>query len=573
MIQSLTIRNIVLIEELTIRFQPGMQALSGETGAGKSIVVDAVNLILGGRADRSLIRTGEDKASVEAIFDATGNPEAQAVLRREGIDAEDGLVLYREMTASGKNVCRVCGVMVSAGLLRELGTLLMDIHGQHEHQFLMDEEMQLRFLDRMGSAEHRTLMRKTEEACEAFLGVHRQYARMKRENDQKQRRLQELEADLKELHQARLKPGEEETLQQEGARLRNAEKIVSALRGAREALSYGENEASSLEKIKAAAGTLGSLGKYGETMKSLASRCENAYYELEEVAFEISAAMDSFDHDPGKLEKTEERLDLIRRLERKYGATLDEVISEQQKMEAEYEQLCSLEDRLAETAAEHKRLLAVYRGAARELSESRKAVARRFEQDMMAQLKDLGMEKTVFSVAFSEPEGERKPMPRPMGDDQTSFLISPNPGEPLKPLARIASGGELSRMMLALKALEAEGSGVDCMVFDEIDTGISGRMAQVVAEKMHAIARKRQVICVTHLPQIAAAADYEFLVEKSVENGRTRTRVTLLDREGRIQEVARMISGAEGSGSEAKAYARKMLEAGETVAAARHESE
>ena len=550
-----------------------MQALSGETGAGKSIVVDAVNLILGGRADRSLIRTGEDKASVEAIFDATGNPEAQAVLRREGIDAEDGLVLYREMTASGKNVCRVCGVMVSAGLLRELGTLLMDIHGQHEHQFLMDEEMQLRFLDRMGSAEHRTLMRKTEEACEAFLGVHRQYARMKRENDQKQRRLQELEADLKELHQARLKPGEEETLQQEGARLRNAEKIVSALRGAREALSYGENEASSLEKIKAAAGTLGSLGKYGETMKSLASRCENAYYELEEVAFEISAAMDSFDHDPGKLEKTEERLDLIRRLERKYGATLDEVISEQQKMEAEYEQLCSLEDRLAETAAEHKRLLAVYRGAARELSESRKAVARRFEQDMMAQLKDLGMEKTVFSVAFSEPEGERKPMPRPMGDDQTSFLISPNPGEPLKPLARIASGGELSRMMLALKALEAEGSGVDCMVFDEIDTGISGRMAQVVAEKMHAIARKRQVICVTHLPQIAAAADYEFLVEKSVENGRTRTRVTLLDREGRIQEVARMISGAEGSGSEAKAYARKMLEAGETVAAARHESE
>ncbi|MBQ8072663.1 MAG: DNA repair protein RecN [Clostridia bacterium] len=573
MIQSLTIRNIVLIEELTIRFQPGMQALSGETGAGKSIVVDAVNLILGGRADRSLIRTGEDKASVEAIFDATGNPEAQAVLRREGIDAEDGLVLYREMTASGKNVCRVCGVMVSAGLLRELGTLLMDIHGQHEHQFLMDEEMQLRFLDRMGSAEHRTLMRKTEEACEAFLGVHRQYARMKRENDQKQRRLQELEADLKELHQARLKPGEEETLQQEGARLRNAEKIVSALRGAREALSYGENEASSLEKIKAAAGTLGSLGKYGETMKSLASRCENAYYELEEVAFEISAAMDSFDHDPGKLEKTEERLDLIRRLERKYGATLDEVISEQQKMEAEYEQLCSLEDRLAETAAEHKRLLAAYRGAARELSESRKAVARRFEQDMMAQLKDLGMEKTVFSVAFSEPEGERKPMPRPMGDDQTSFLISPNPGEPLKPLARIASGGELSRMMLALKALEAEGSGVDCMVFDEIDTGISGRMAQVVAEKMHAIARKRQVICVTHLPQIAAAADYEFLVEKSVENGRTRTRVTLLDREGRIQEVARMISGAEGSGSEAKAYARKMLEAGETVAAARHESE
>ena len=562
MIQSLTIRNIVLIENLTIRFQQGMQVLSGETGAGKSIVVDAVNLILGGRADRGLIRTGCDKASVEAVFDVPGNREIADILERESIDYDGGtVVLYREISASGRNVCRVCGVVVQAGLLRELGAKLMDVHGQHEHQFLMDPDMQLRFLDRTGDGDHRAAMDRTADACEAFLRVHRAYARMRKENDQKQRRLGELEAALRELHAAKLKPGEAETLQAEALRLRNAEKILSALRGARDGLSGGEDGTGGLERIRAAAAALRSLETYDDRMKSLADRCESAYYELQEAAYEIAALTESFDQDPGRLVRTEERLDLIRRLERKYGSASGDILSEQKKMEAEYEELCSLEDRLAETAAEHKRLLAVYRAEARNLRESRRKLASVFEAGITAQLKDLGMEKTVFSVAFAEPEGERKPMPRPEGDDQIEFLISPNPGEPLKPLARTASGGELSRIMLALKAVEAGDSGVDCMVFDEIDTGISGRMAQTVAEKMSAIARSRQVICVTHLPQIAAAADYQFLVVKSVSEGRTRTGVSMLDRQGRIREVARMISGADGVGEDAVSYAEKMIEA------------
>ena len=235
-------------------------------------------------------------------------------------------------------------------------------------------------------------------------------------------------------------------------------------------------------------------------------------------------------------------------------------------MEEEFKHLCSLEDQVEETGQKHKQTLMIYRAAARTLSESRKRIAADFEKRMQEQLRDLGMEKTVFAVNFAEPrEGERKPMPRPVGDDQVSFLISPNPGEPLKPLAKIASGGELSRLMLAMKALEAEGSGVESMVFDEIDTGISGRMAQVVAEKMGTIAGSRQVICVTHLPQIAAAADDQFLVSKDVTEGRTHTQVEKLDREGRIREVARMISGAEGSGTDAEAYARSMIEAGEKM--------
>ena len=585
MILRLTIRNIVLIEELTIRFHRGMQVLSGETGAGKSIVVDAVNLVLGGRADRTLIRSGSGKASVEAAFSTGENPEVRKILEREGIEAPEGeVVLYREITESGKNLCRLCGVMVPLGLIREIGSRLMDIHGQHEHQFLMDPEMHMRFLDRTGDGAHMEKMEKTAEACAAFLEVHRRYARMKKDNERKARRMEELEAALGELHGAKLKAGEEETLTAEAQKLRNREKIAGALRSARGALSYGENESGCLEKIREAVNALKALAGIEKKVQLISPsviepiqtlKCqylgnhnprlhsEGAYYELEEAAFEISRKLDSLEQDPGRLERTEERLDLIRKLERKYGESVEGVLEKQAQLEREYTELCGLEDSLAETGRLHKRLLADYRTAARALGDSRRALAKVFEARMQEQLKDLGMEKTVFAAAFHEPEeGEKKPMPRPEGDDRMEFMISPNPGEPLKPLAKIASGGELSRIMLAMKALEAEGSGVDCMVFDEIDTGISGRMAQAVAEKMRAIGRSRQVICVSHLPQIAAAADEQYLVRKETRaDGRTHTEVIHLDLEGRVREVARMVSGAEGSAAEAETYARKMIAA------------
>ena len=561
MIQSLTIRNFILIEELTIDFHPGMQVMTGETGAGKSIVVDAVSLVLGGRADRSMIRSGMNKASVEAVFDIPRDRQVAAILQRESIEYDGSTVtLYREIYSGGKNLCRVCGVAVSVSLLKEISRYLMDIHGQHEHQFLMNPEMHLSFLDRMGNLQHKQQTDKTAEACEKFLSIHRRYVRMKKETEQRQIRMEELEKTLKILHAARLKEGEEEQLQEECLRLQNAEKLTQTLQNAREMLSYSDSDLSSIEKIKAASSAVGSLSRFGDQFRSLGERCEAAYYELEEVVFELNRLLDELGHDPQRKEKAEARLDLIRRLEKKYGSSIGEILQELHRMETEYQGLCSLEDQIAETAAEHKKLLSDYRHEAKALTESRKLLAAEFENRMKAQLRDLGMEKTVFQVFFQPLQTDKKPMPRPEGDDKVEFLISPNPGESLRPLAKIASGGELSRMMLALKALEAEGSGVDCMVFDEIDTGISGLMAQVVAEKMHTIAGHRQVICVTHLPQIAAAADFQFQVSKTVVNGRTLTTVHELDSHERITEVARMISGAEGISADAIAYAGSMID-------------
>ena len=564
MIQSLKINNFVLIENLTLAFYPGMQVLTGETGAGKSIVVDAVNLVLGGRADRSLIRNGTEKASVEAIFDVPGNGEIMNILNRENIEYDGRTVaLYREMTTGGKNLCRVCGVIVSVSVLKEIGTLLMDIHGQHEHQFLMNPDMHLFFLDRMGNDQHRVHLESTMDACRNFLEIHRRYVRMKKEKEQKTLRMEELEKALKTLHAAKLKKGEEEQLLEERSRLRNAERVTEALRAAREQLVYSETGLSSLERIKEASLSIGTLSGLDEQYKNLGEQCESTYYELEEIAFELNRMLDEFDHDPNRLEKVESRLDLIRRLEQKYGNSISEILQEQQRMEQEYMLACSMDDQIAATATEHKKLLSLYREESRKLSESRKLLAKNFENQMKKQLQDLGMEKTVFSVSFLETQPERKSMPRPEGDDRIEFMISTNPGEPPRPLAKIASGGELSRLMLAMKTLEAKENGVDCMVFDEIDTGISGRMAQVVAEKMQMIAENHQVICVSHLPQIAAAANHQFHVSKSVLEGRTITVASDLSRDERIIEVARMISGAGGITNDAIAYAKSMIEGNE----------
>lgn len=561
MIQSLRIVNFILIDELEICFRNGMNVLSGETGAGKSIVVDAVNLILGSRSDRSLIRSGCDKAVIEAVFLTEGREDISRIMKRESIEYDgQSVTIYRELTQSGRNLCRICGVIVSLNLLAEIGRLLMDIHGQHEHQFLMDPLMHMSYLDRMGDSVFQAQLAETGAACEKFLSVHRTYLKLRKENEQKQNRITELEKDLQELNAAKLRIGEEEELQKECLRLRNTEKIVSVLRSARDALSLGVTEESSLDRIKSAMASLHQIENYGSDTETLARRCESAYYELEEIAYEISSLIDQSDSDPQRLEKAEGRLDLIRKLERKHGGTITEVLQEKERQEKEYELLCSLEDKLEECARSHKQSLAAYRQASRTLSAMRRQLAARLENDLKDQLKDLGMEKTVFRVRF-EPEEDRKPMPKPTGDDRLEFLISPNPGEPLRPLAKIASGGELSRLMLAMKTLESQGNGADCMVFDEIDTGISGRMAQAVAEKMISIARTKQVICVTHLPQIAAAAGHQFLVEKNSQEDRTHTTIRELDPEGRIEEVARMISGAEGISGGAREYACSMIEA------------
>ena len=560
MILSMRVHNIALIEDLTLEFASGLHVLTGETGAGKSIVVDAVNLALGGRADRDLIRTGTDKAWVEAVFDAGDDPQVAALLQEQSIEFDGTVTLYREITRSGRNLCRVCGLVMPLNVLREVASLLMDVHGQHEGRFLMEPAYHLRFLDASGGEEHQRLLAEVMEAYEAFIVNHRAYARLVRENEQKGLRMESLKKSLEELGKAKLKPGEEEKLAAEKERFRHAEKIASAVRTAYGAMAAGEDSASALSRVKEAATALQSLASLGEPYESIARRCESAYYELEEIGYELGGMMEGDGFDPRRLEQVETRLDLIRRLERKYGDTVEAVLENQEKMQEEYDNYASMDGQVAAMGQEHKRLLAAYRALARQLTESRRKLAEAFEQGMTRQLGDLGMGSTRFEVSFAPKPENRQLMPQPQGDDAVEFMISPNPGEPLKPLSKIASGGELSRLMLAIKSLEAEQGGVGCMVFDEIDTGISGRMAQVVAEKMALIARTRQVLCVTHLPQIAAMAAHQFLVEKRVEGERTNTSVRMLSREERVGEVARMLGGADGSGESAMAHAAHMLD-------------
>lgn len=560
MILSMRMHNIALIEDLSLEFGDGLHVLTGETGAGKSIVVDAVNLVLGGRADRDLIRTGTEKAWVEAVFDANGNQEVEKWAEAQSLEDYDGIVtLYREITRTGRNLCRVCGVVMPVSQLKDVAAMLMDVHGQHDAQFLMNPQFHLLFLDAAGGEDYQTLLSRVDEAYQAFITNHRQYGRLVRENEKKQYRMESLQKSLEELKKAKLKPGEEEALTAEKERIRHSGKIADAVQTAHRAISASEDSESVLTRIKEALNALKSLSALGAPFDTLAQQCESSYYELEELGYELSTLAENGEYDPTRAEQVESRLDLIRRMERKYGDTIPEVLAEQEKMQEEYDNYASLDQQIATMGAEHKRLLSAYRSLARELTAARHILAEDFEKKMMEQLKDLGMGHTIFSVSFAlRPEGKVL-MPQSVGDDVIEFMISPNPGEPLKPLSKIASGGELSRMMLAIKSLEAEKGGVRTMVFDEIDTGISGRMAQVVAEKMAIIARNRQVICVTHLPQIAAMAAHQFLVEKRVEGERTNTSVRCLSEIERIAEVARMLGGADGSEESARSHAAYML--------------
>ena len=561
MLDSLTIRQVALIDEATIRFHRGMQVLTGETGAGKSIVVDSVNLILGGRADRGLIRSGSDRATVEAVFNTRDNDGVKAFMEQENIEYDgETVTVYREISAGGRNICRVCGVMIPVSRLKDLAVFLMDLHGQSEHQFLADPERHLAFLDQTGDARHNELLEQVRKDYEQFIANHRAYAKLVRQNENREARLLSLERDLEELKKADVRPGEAAALTEKRKQLEKAEKESEAFRSV-EALLSGAEGAGGLPAVKQAVSGLKAIAARDESVKEISERCESLYYELEEIAFRVSQKAGQADYDPGALEKTDSRLDRIHRLERKYGTDADALPALLEKTEEEYRQLTGLEGEINRMSAEHKKLLAAYRNTAKELTASRKQLAADFEEKITKELSELGMGNTRFTVEFKANETGKPLMPSAAGDDRIEFLISPNPGEPLKPLARIASGGELSRLMLAVKTLESAHTGVDAMVFDEIDTGISGRMAQAVAEKMITISGSRQVICVTHLPQIAAAADFHYLVKKSVTEGRTLTSVTELDKQGRTGELSRMISGADGVTQESDAYAASLLQA------------
>lgn len=556
MLLQLLVRNLALIDQVEITFDRGLHVLTGETGAGKSIVIDAMNLLLGGRADRELVRTGCEKAYAEGLFDVQDCPKAQAWLAEHDFSEDEGLVtLAREVAINGRSVCRIQGTSVPLSSLKELAATLMDMHGQHAHQSLLDDRNHLNCLDAMGDATHHELMKQVNEAYRQYREEALAYKKMKKASAQASERMELLREQEKELSAAALTDGEEEELQAERDRYRSGEKISQALREAFAALYDASGKAAAVEQARGAMRALSSISGFGKDYADLSGRAESIYYDLEDLGLSVRAQMDALDDDPERAAQVEERLDLLRKLSRKYGATASEMIQKLNGIRDEIAQYEDIDDTLEKLKKKALNALGRYHALARQLTASRKLLADQFAKKMEAQLQDLNMRGTRFFVDFAVPQET----PGPNGADVVQFQIAPNAGEDKKPLSKIASGGELSRVMLSLKALSAERAEIPSMVFDEIDTGISGRTAQVVAQKMWDIAKYRQVICVTHLQQIAAMATRHYMIEKGEENGRTHTSVSELTGDRRIEEIARMLSGVTEHSESALSHAAHML--------------
>ncbi len=549
MLQSLSIRNIALMDEMQVEFSSGLHVLTGETGAGKSILVDAVTLLLGGRAQKELIRHGEEKARVEGVFDISDCPPVQKLLKEQELDEGNELILSREITLSGRSSCRVNGTLLPLAQYHQFTDLLMDIHGQHEHQSLMDEKKHLGYLDASGDDAHRVLLEKIQKDFTAWHDCKKELERLQKQSAQAGERMELLRIRQQELKKAKLVPGEEDELAKERDKYRNVEKIENGLREAYEQVYDGSEPAA--EALRTAAAALQPIENLDEAYASLRTRLDALYYEAEDIGLTLRDLLEQLDTDPDRLEAVQSRLDLIRRLSRKYGgATTGEMVQKLKEIEKELSSFESIDDDLDALTKKEKQLSQQYKKTADQLTVSRNALARKFEQEMEIQLRDLNMAGTKFQVNLPACP------PGPLGNESAAFLIAPNRGEELQPLSKIASGGELSRLMLAIKSVAAQREGVPSMIFDEIDTGISGRAAQVVGEKMAAIAKDRQVLCVTHLQQIAALADHHYLVEKSFDGERTRTQLTPLSGEARVNEIARMLGGDPDS---ARSHAREML--------------
>ena len=537
MLELLHIENIAIIEAADIEFAPGFNALTGETGAGKSIVIDSLSAVLGQRTSRELIRTGAEKAFVSAAFSGMA-PELTEEL---GIQPEvDGtLLLQREIQTDGKNVCRVNGRPVTVGQLRALGARLLNIHGQHDGQQLLDEEQHIVYLDSFGRVE--SLAITYAEKYKNFTDIRRQIGALQMDEAEKARRVDTLQYQIEELRRAKLTPGEEEELTARRGMLRNAEKFLDAVAGADYALNGDDSGGGALSALRQAQDALGGVRHLDDAFGQLYERLGEAYSEVYDIAATVEDKRGELDVSPGELDRVESRMDLLYRLKKKYGATVEDMLDYQARCEAELAQIEDAGDTLVRLEQALSKAEKEARQAAQALSDARKAAADRLTAQILTELQQLDMGKIRFAVDFAE-----KPLDSD-GMDTVRFLMSANVGEELRPIHKIASGGELARIMLAMKNVLSEQDHVGTMVFDEVDTGVSGRAAQKVAEKMARISRRKQVLCVTHLPQLAAMADTHFSVEKGERGGRTYTEVRRLDREQRRRELARLTGGSHVS--------------------------
>lgn len=555
MLQSLYLENIALIEKLGIELFPGFNVLTGETGAGKSIIIDAVNFVLGERTSRDLIRNGAARAKVEAVFSLNEGDAAFAALDALGIECDGNeLILSRELSAAGRNACRVNGTLVPVASLKSVSDTLVDIHGQHEHQALLDAENHISYLDAYCHAESLPIIEKIDTI------VSRRNELMLKRNSgfaserEREREMDMLRYQIEEIASANLEVGEEERLSAEKTVLLNAERIRTALETAHMALS-GAEEGSALSAIDTARRSMRDIAALNKDYEALSDKIEELYYAAEDISFALRDTSENVESDMQRLEEIEQRLKLISDLKRKYGRTVEDVIDFGKDAETKLNELENAEALAAELDAKLDKLKAEYNVAADELSKVRRAAGERLKRDVLKELKDLGMAKAMFDVALSDASGGE---PRKGGRETAEFMLSANPGEPLKPLEKVASGGELSRIMLCFKSIFADNDRVPTLIFDEIDTGISGRTAAVVGEKMLGIAKKHQVICVTHLAQIAALADAHLMVCKYDDGKNTFVETRQLNEEEKVQRIAQMMDGESDSPS-ALTHARELI--------------
>ncbi len=534
MLTSLKIENVAIIESAAIEFGCGLNVLTGETGAGKSIVIDSINAILGERTSRDIIRTGAQSAKVYAVFEDI-NAKVREFLDENGIDCEDGvLIINRTLSREGKNICRLNGAPVTVSMLREIGGELIDIHGQHDNQSLLSPEKHCGFVDSFaGNAD---IIADYREKYGRLCEIRSKLKKLTSDESSKSQRIDFLTYQIDELEKAEISIGERDELKARKALYDNSQKVIESLNVAYEALKA---DGAGIDMIAAAESEISDASAYMETLSEASEKITDIRYELEDIAETVRDAMSEVDFDSFELEDIAERLDLLYRLSKKYGDTEEEMLEYLENAKAELDNIVFSEEKVKELQAQEKAALAETSAAAERLTESRKAAGESLSNAICSELEFLDMPNVRFVVKCGDVGLTEN------GKDEIEFLISANVGEEPKPLAKIASGGELSRIMLAIKNVLAETDGVDTMIFDEIDTGVSGRAAQKIAMKLRSASKGRQVICVTHLAQIAAQGDVHLYISKSVSDGKTYTNIKSLIEEERVAEIARIMGGME----------------------------
>ena len=554
MLLEISIKNFAIIEAISLNFEKGMTVLTGETGAGKSIIIDAMNMMLGARATTDVIRHGAPKAEIEGLFSIENSLPLQEIFDEQGIDLGDEIIIRREILQNGRSVSRVNGQMVNLSVLRAIGQHLVDIHGQHDQEELMRPQLHIQMLDEFSDTDFLELKQSYQTNFDVYRQMRKQLLEIKKNQEEHKARIEMLEFQMAEIESAALQPGEDLKLNQELDKLLNHKNIADTLTNAYTMLD--NEEFSSLANVRSAMNDMESLEEYDAEYREISTSLSESYYALEDVTKRLEDIIEDLDFDGNRLMQIESRLDLIHAITRKYGGNVDDVLLYFAKITEEYNLLTGNNLSSEDMEAELKQLEVSLVDLASKLASARHNLAQQLEIEIQQELKDLYMDKARFQVQFTKGKFSRE------GNESVEFYISTNPGEDFKPLVKVASGGELSRLMLAIKSAFSRKEGKTSIVFDEVDTGVSGRVAQAIAQKIHKIGQHGQVLAISHLPQVIAIADYQFFIEKISNEHSTVSTVRLLTVDERVEEVAKMLAG-ENVTEAALSQARELLQSKE----------